>query len=104
MHKKSHTLFYMLIGLGTIFIIQLFYLQQTKSITPTQQIKKEQFVTIAGLPDLAIVTETSSVRHRTLSDLFSIYRDDANLREYFPSTFTYSHSHILNKDSSLEKP
>jgi hypothetical protein len=62
-----------------------------------QQEKKEQFVAIAGLPDLAIVTETSTVRHRSLSDLFSIYRDDASLREYFPSTFVYSHSHIMLK-------
>lgn len=104
MHRKSHILFYILIGLGTIFITQLLYLQQRRSMTLTQQIKKAHFVTVAGLPDLAIVTETSSVRHRTLSDLFSLYRDDANLREYFPSTFTYSHSHILNKDSSIEKP
>ncbi|MBU1668896.1 hypothetical protein KKC13_10805 [bacterium] len=103
MHQKSYTLFYILIGLVSIFIIQLFYLQQTKSMTPTQQLKKEYFVTIAGLPDLALVTETSSVRHRTLSDLFSLYRDDANLREYFPSTFAYAHSPILNKDSSIEK-
>lgn len=68
-----------------------------------QQLKKESFVTIVGLPDLAIVTETSSVRHRTLSDLFSLYRDDANLREYFPSTFTYAHSHIINKKESGDK-
>ena len=104
MHKKSYTFFYLLIGLSSIFIVQLFYLQQTRSINSIQQTKKEQFVTLAGLPDLALVTETSSIRHRTLSDLFSIYRDDANLREYFPSTFSYSHSHILNKDSSIEKP
>lgn len=103
MHKKSHTLFYIVIGLGIIFIIQLFYLQQTHSMTPAQQIKKVQLVTVAGLPDLAIVTETASIRHRTLSDLFSLYPDDPNLREYFPSTFTYSHSHILHKDSCNEK-
>jgi len=103
MHKKSYIFFYILIGLATIFIIQLFYLDLTKSMSSEQQNKKEQFVTVAGLPDLAIVTETSSVRHRTLSDLFSIYRDDPDLREYFPSTFTYAYSPILNKDSSLEK-
>ena len=103
MHKKSHTLFYILIGLILMFIIQILYLQQTKSMTLSQQEKKECFVHLVGLPDLAIVTESSSIRHRTLSDLFSLYRDDATLREYFPSTFTYSHSHIINKDSNIEQ-
>lgn len=85
-------------GVVIILMVELIYLKQTREMTEKQQIKKQNFVKIAGLPDLAIVTETSSVRHRTMSDLFSIYRDDANLREYFPSTFVYSHSHIINDD------
>lgn len=85
-------------GVVFILIVELTYLKQTREMSEKQQIKKQNFVKIAGLPDLAIVTETSSVRHRTMSDLFSIYRDDANLREYFPSTFVYSHSHIINDD------
>jgi len=85
-------------GVVIILMVELIYLKQTREMSEKQQIKKQNFVKIAGLPDLAIVTETSSVRHRTMSDLFSIYRDDANLREYFPSTFVYSHSHIINDD------
>jgi len=98
MNKKSHYLFYIFMGVVIILMVELIYLKQTREMTEKQQIKKQNFVKIAGLPDLAIVTETSSVRHRTMSDLFSIYRDDANLREYFPSTFVYSHSHIINDD------
>ena len=85
-------------GVIIISMVELIYLKQTREMSEKQQIKKQNFIKIAGLPDLAIVTETSSVRHRTMSDLFSIYRDDANLREYFPSTFVYSHSHIINDD------
>lgn len=59
--------------------------------------KKTTFVKLIGLPDLAISTEATYVRHRSMSDMFSIYKDDASLREYFPSTFAYSHSHIINK-------
>lgn len=98
MNKKSHYLFYIFMGVVIILMVELIYLKQTREMSEKQQIKKQNFVKIAGLPDLAIVTETSSVRHRTMSDLFSIYRDDANLREYFPSTFVYSHSHIINDD------
>jgi hypothetical protein len=70
---------------------------------PQQKIKKEQFVSLSGLPDLAIVTESFAIRHRTLSDLFSIYSDDPTLREYFPSSFAYSHSHIINQEITIEK-
>ncbi len=97
MNKKSHYLFYAFIGVLTLLSIELLYLKIAKEMTANQKEKKEQFVSIVGLPDLAIVTETTSVRHRTISDLFSIYRDDGDLREYFPSTFVYSHSHIINK-------
>ena len=102
MHKKTYILFFILFIVIALLTTELLYLNSTKAMSLTQKKKKESFVSIAGLPDLSIVTETSSVRHRTLSDLFSIYRDDANLREYFPSTFTYSHSHIINKEVHIE--
>ncbi len=102
MHKKSTYLFYIFMGVSAFLLIELLYLQSTKSISNSAKTQKEYFVQIAGLPDLAIVTETTAVRHRSLADLFSIYRDDPDLREYFPSTFTYSHSHIINKESTIE--
>ena len=66
-------------------------------MTNSDREKKLNFVKLTGLPDLAISTEANYVRHRTLSDIFSIYKDDGSLREYFPSTFIISHSHI-NKE------
>jgi len=103
MNRKSHYLFYTFIALSLSLVVELSYLKNSKEITPPQQLKKEQFVSLVGLPDLAIVTETTSIRHRSMSDLFSIYRDDGTLREYFPSTFVYSHSHIINKNIDSEK-
>jgi hypothetical protein len=102
MNKKSTYLIYILIGLGTFLLILLIYLQATKTINHKTKEHKQVLVQFIGLPDLAIATETTSVRHRSLADLFSIYRDDPDLREYFPSTFVYSHSHIINKESSIE--
>jgi hypothetical protein len=99
MNRKSHYLFYISIGVITLLTIEIFYLKMTKEMRQTQQSKKEHFVSLVGLPDLAIVTETTSIRHRSMSDLFSIYREDANLREYFPSTFVYSHSHTINRSA-----
>ncbi len=96
MTKKSFILFYIICGLIGIVLIQAIYLSNTKSITQELLNKKQTFVKVVGLPDLAICTEASYIRHRSLSDMFSIYTDDGVLREYFPSSFTYNHSTIIN--------
>ena len=79
-----------------IAIAQGMYLFNTKSMSIDMQSKKESLVAFIGLPDLAISTEATFVRHRSMSDMFSIYKDDGSLREYFPSTYVYSHSHTIN--------
>lgn len=61
--------------------------------------KKSIFVSKIGLPDLSLSDEAYYIRHRTLSTLFSIYPDDATLREYTNSSFSFSHSNIINKSS-----
>ena len=94
MNKKSFILFYIISGLLSIVIIQIIYLYTTKSVTNETLKKKRIFVKTVGLPDLSICTEASYIRHRSLSDIFSIYKDDGSLREYFPSTFVYNHSRL----------
>ncbi len=97
MNKKS---FYLLALFGmmiSVLTLEVLYLSTQKAMTPSMLEKKKAFVGISGLPDLAISTEATYVRHRTLSDLFSIYKDDGTLREYFPSTYAISHSHIINQ-------
>ena len=100
MTKKSLSLFYIFSALISILTIQAIYLVNTKSITPNILKQKQAFVRLTGLPDLAISTEASYIRHRSLSSIFSIYKDDGGLREYFPSSFTYNHSTIINNTPS----
>ncbi len=100
MIKKSLYLFYIFSGLLSILIIQIIYLSNSKVITPKQLDAKLAFVKAVGLPDLAISTEVAYVRHRSLANIYSIYKDDGNLREYFPSTFTYNHSTLINNTPS----
>ncbi|QOY53429.1 hypothetical protein HUE88_04055 [Candidatus Sulfurimonas baltica] len=100
-NKKSRVLFYIFLFLIGAVITEIIYLG-TKGSSETID-SKVAFVKLAGLPDLAISTEASYVRHRSMSDMFSIFKDDVSLREYFVSTFTYSHSHIINKKSLNEK-
>lgn len=100
MTKKSINLFWIISGLLSIAIIQILYLSTTKSITNETLNKKKIFVKTVGLPDLAICTDANYIRHRSLADIFSIYKDDGNLREYLPATFVYNHSTLLNNSPS----
>jgi hypothetical protein len=50
--------------------------------------KKYQLVKVVKLPDLAISTEANFIRHRSLATFFDIYKDDADIRVYFPSSFS----------------
>ncbi|QOY53886.1 hypothetical protein HUE87_08250 [Candidatus Sulfurimonas marisnigri] len=100
-NKKSRVLFYTFLLLVGAVIAEITYLG---SKSGSERINsKVAFVKMVGLPDLAISTEASYVRHRSMSDMFSIFKDDGSLREYFVSTFTYSHSRIINKKSLNEK-
>ena len=99
MSKKTIYLFYIFIGLFSLITIQAIYINNTKTVTNETLNKKLQFVKFVGLPDLAISTEATYIRHRSLSDIFSIYKDDGTLREYFPTTYAISHSGIINNSN-----
>lgn len=92
MVKKSIYLIYIISTLTAVLIIETVYLVNTKSISDESLNKKNLFVKITSLPDLAIATEATYTRHRSISDIFSIYKDDGSLREYFPTSFTYTYS------------
>lgn len=98
MNKKSRFVFFGFAVLGALLCMEVFYINATKSMNRDSREAKLQFIRLSGLPDLAISTEATYVRHRSMSDLFSIYKDDGSLREYFPSTFAYSHSHTINRE------
>ena len=87
MNKKSAFLLWTFSLLFGFLAVEIFYLSSTKS-EESFGLKRE-FVSAVGLPDLAISTEASYIRHRSMSDFFSIYRDDGALRDYFASTYVY---------------
>ena len=103
MNKKSKFVFYTFILLGSVLIFQISYLYNTKAMTSKVLESKNYFVKLVGLPDLAISTETSYVRHRSLSNMGDVFKDDGSLREYFVSTYAFSSSGLINKKSLDEK-
>ena len=87
--KKTSLLFMLMGGLVFVFVAQSFYLISQKSLSVAQIQKKQAYTALAGLPDLALNTQTSYIRHRSLSSVASIYGIDGNLREFAYATFVY---------------
>ncbi len=95
------TKFVLLFILATVLLISIetIYL----SVQDKNSIDKRLFVRLVTLPDLAISNETHYVRHRSLSDTFSIFSNSPTLSENFPSTFVYNYSEIQkNLPSRIE--
>lgn len=96
--KVRFILFFMFTALS-LTIVQVIYL----NLRETNVAEKVDFVKLIGLPDLAISNETHYVRHRSLSDTFSIFSNSPTLGENFPSTFVYNYSNIQkNLPSRIE--
>jgi len=98
MNKKSALFIYSFFVISAVLLTQIAYLHIVKSMDEEALKSKREFVKAVGFPDLSISTEASYIRHRSLSDFFSAYRDDGTLREYFVSTYTYrSAAHLGDK-------
>ncbi len=95
MNKKSKYLFITFISLSVILFLEVIYLQIFNTMNDSDLVQKNMFVKTVGLPDLAISTETSYIRHRSLSDIFSIYSVDGSLREYSKSS--YANTSLINE-------
>ena len=92
MNKATKGLFLFLSILVFVFLGQLTYLFATQSITQEAREQKQLFVLLTSLPDLAIATEADYIRHRSMSDYFSLFKEGPLLREYFVSTYLYAPS------------
>lgn len=98
MNKKSTFFIYSFFALSALLLVEIGYLFWAKGLDEEALKNKREFVKTIQLPDLCIATEASYVRHRSLSDFFSIYRDDGTLREYFASTYVYNSFEISKEE------
>jgi hypothetical protein len=74
----------------SIVVSELLYISYKLSPTKESIKLKNDFISTTMLPDLAIYTDDSYIRHRSLADIFSIYKDDPSLLEYSKASFIYS--------------
>lgn len=84
---RSVALFFVLFF--SFLVVEIVYIALTKSQTQRLLQSKTEAVKYVGLPDLAIATDASFIRHRSISDFFSAHKDDGVLRDYFFSAAIY---------------
>lgn len=97
MNKKSKFVFLSFVSIFTLLVFELIYIDANISMSKDTKNSKSKFIEFVGLPDLAISTEASYVRHRSMSNVGDIYKDDGSLREYSVFTYAISNSHIGQK-------
>lgn len=76
MNNKSYIFFIIFILLVTILVSEIIYLQTSKI---DNSYNKQIFVNTIGLPDLALTTEASYIRHRSLSSINQIFQMVQNI-------------------------
>ena len=98
MNKKSKIALYLFSLLGLVLIFQIFYLNSSKAMSRDAKEKKVLFVSLTGLPDLAFSSQSSYIRHRSLSMVSDIYPLDGCLREYDRATYAIANSNKVSKN------
>ena len=97
MNRLSRYFLTTLFFLSVVLIAQTLYMHSTAK---HYEIEKNSFVKLTGLPDLALSNSAGFIRHRSYADTFSLFSNDPNLLEHFPSTFIYHYSPIQHKNPS----
>ncbi|NCD01295.1 hypothetical protein EOL94_04345 [bacterium] len=104
MARSTFCLIGFFVCISVCVVVEFWYLYSTRSMTQDVVNKKALFIAHVGLPDVSLVGETRYVRHRSLSDIFSIFGDSPELLEYFPSTFVYHYAPYVSTSSGRVEP
>ncbi len=92
MNRNLQYFLFFLSLLSIFFIGEVTFLSlQNKNI-----MEKKTFVDKVGLPDLAFSIKTKYIRHRSLSDIFSIFNENPISIGYSLTSFVYAPSNAVN--------
>jgi len=84
----------------TVFLTLLVFLSLTilfLSLKKQDFTNKKTLLKSVHLTDLAISTEANYIRNRSTTTIFNIYKDDPDIRVYFPSTFSINEGIYVKK-------
>ncbi|MEN8302973.1 MAG: hypothetical protein ABFQ64_02735 [Campylobacterota bacterium] len=98
MNKKSKITFYLFSLLSAVLVAEIAYLGNSNSMSADTKEKKVLFVSLTGLSDLAFSSNSSYIRHRSLSITSDIYSLDGCLREYDSVTYAIANSKITSSN------
>jgi len=99
-NKSSKIYLFILLSIFLFLSVEIIYLKSKNTLNKAEKEQRNLYVQMAALPDLSISSETRSIRHRSLSDLFSIFNEGPEIRDFFPASFVYSPSRNLTKQPS----
>ncbi len=105
-YKKSKIYFLIVVFIFFLFSVEIIYLNGNNTFNSNETQQRSLYIQMVSLPDLAISSETRSIRNRSLSDTFSIFNEGPEIRDFFPASFIYSPSPNLKLQPSritLEK-
>lgn len=91
MLKKTKYLFIVILLNISLFLF-MFIILYNNQIDSKKD--KKLFISIIGLPDLAISTTNSYIRHRSLTNIKTIFKDGPEHIEYSKVAFTINHTKI----------
>ena len=100
--EKTSLLFLSIFLLVVFFAIAEIIYFGSKDVTKTIT-KKREAVSLIKLPDLAIVTEATWLRHRSISNVFTVFPEDGALLDYYPASFVYKIYFPHNKKDGKTK-
>jgi len=72
--NRSRILFIAIIFMISFLVVEFLFMKMTKTPTMTEINLRKNFTAIAMLPDLAVHINSTQTRHRSLTDINSIYR------------------------------
>lgn len=99
-NKNSKIYFLVLLSIFFLLSVEIVYFNNKNTLNENQIEQKKFYIQMVALPDLSISSETRSIRHRSLSDVFSIFNEGPEIRDFFPASFVYSPSLNLTKQPS----
>ena len=89
MSSKTNFLLLALLLVIMAAFIQGIALFGNKELQMKSKLIKHQAVAITQLPDLALSSQATWLRHRSLAAPFAIFPEDGTLLDYYPASFVY---------------
>jgi len=100
-HISSNIILWIFVSVIAFTITEIFYFNTESKNIETVIIQKQTAVSIIGLPDLALATESVWLRHRSIGNVFSVFPEDGSLLDYYPASFIYNTGEIISSPRSI---